>query len=68
MTTSVRPFVTGPQIAADWHTARRLLDDAGMADMTVAGAVAVLLPPPADEDDAELAASIARHPAVRGLA
>ena len=56
-------FITGPEIAQDWHDARQLLADAGMGDMTVAAAVAVLLPPPADED--ELAASIARHPSSR---
>ena len=55
--------ITGPEIAQDWHDARQLLADAGMGDMTVAAAVAVLLPPPADED--ELAASIARHPSSR---
>jgi hypothetical protein len=56
-------FITGPEIAQDWHDARQLLADAGMGDMTVAAAVASLLPPPADED--ELAASIARHPSSR---
>ncbi len=43
-------FVSGPEICQDWHDARQLLRDAGMGDMTVTAAVALLLPIPRDED------------------
>ena len=51
------------QIVAEWAEARQLLADAGMGDLSVAAAIATLLPPPVDED--ELAASMARHPSAR---
>ena len=57
-------------IAHQWAEARQLLNDAGYSGLTLPAAVAVLLPPPADEIDedeleAELAAAVARHPAGR---